>query len=166
MTRTLPRDQDKMDQELALYAESEIKLSQMKSKSEGRDDGSLADVESIVSIEDRMQSFDAAAAQESIVFIGDALREIRQEFRHLKSFGHENRYGYEDINSMDGNNFIDPSEGRFDRRRSYTTDISTTTRTHSRLHSSDTFMGDHAKMDNLQKVRQESVQSLGFVTTL
>lgn len=39
---------------------------------------------SLMSIEDRMQSFDATAANESLRFIGDALREIGAEFNHFR----------------------------------------------------------------------------------
>ena len=39
---------------------------------------------SLMSIEDRMQSFDATAANESMKFIGNALREIGAEFNHFR----------------------------------------------------------------------------------
>jgi hypothetical protein len=50
---------------------------------------SLAGEESIVSIEDRMSSFDAAAARESWTFIEDALREIAQLTKPRTVSGYE-----------------------------------------------------------------------------
>ncbi len=53
------------------------------------ENGSLAGEESIVSIEDRMSSFDAAAARESWTFIEDALREIAQLTKPRAVSGYE-----------------------------------------------------------------------------
>jgi len=76
LAKSLPRDQDRMETELAAYAASEIE------KAGG---GALAEDDStIVSIEDRMTSFDAGAARESIHFVGVALREMQDEVRHLR----------------------------------------------------------------------------------
>jgi len=57
--------------------------------------------ESLMSIEDRMHSFDAAGANESLKFIGDAMREIGQEFIQL-SRGSSSRRNYQMISTNDG----------------------------------------------------------------
>lgn len=90
---TLPRDQDAMDAELKEYSEYMIKSCTGTSK--GTDDAVEDDMEnstvaegsivSIVSIEERMTSFDGSAARESIGFLGDAFREIGEE---MSNFGH------------------------------------------------------------------------------
>jgi len=89
---TLPHDQDAMDAELAQYAKNMVDNIQTESSSaasyyDDYDDSTIAD-ESIVSIEDRMTSFDDQAARESIIFLGDAFREIGEELSH---FGHGGR---------------------------------------------------------------------------
>ena len=67
-----------MDSELAEYAASAVKAAH-----QGRllDDGG-----SLISIEDRMTSFDAIGAHESIIFVGNAFREIGDEIRTIKHF--------------------------------------------------------------------------------
>jgi len=70
LAKTLPRDQDAMEAELAEYAEA--RLQEMVS---------IDEEGSIVSIEERMTSFDAGAARESIQFMGEAFREIGDEIR-------------------------------------------------------------------------------------
>ena len=76
-----------MESELASYAQSKKQSTSTTpmsylDDSDGikmlDDNMSFAGDESIVSIEDRMSSFDAAAARESWYFIGGALREIGQ----------------------------------------------------------------------------------------
>ena len=76
LARTLPHDQDAMETELAKYAESRMQ--------EKRIPYSVDDEASIISIEERMTSFDAGAARQSIQFMGEAFREIRT-FRPLRS---------------------------------------------------------------------------------
>ncbi len=95
LAKTLPDDQDKMEKELAKYVESKLNSAKtqysLSMKYKDADSAIFDDVErfkildddltqygneSIVSIEDRMSSFDAAAARESWIFIEDALREI------------------------------------------------------------------------------------------
>lgn len=101
LAKTLPDDQDKMVAELASYAESKKQKKENNSnlpltfseqyKELGSsifddsqrfqrldDNMTQTGEESIVSIEDRMSSFDVAAARESWTFIEDALREMRQ----------------------------------------------------------------------------------------
>lgn len=100
LAKTLPIDQDAMDAELARYAaskfdnvvnndETSAAFNESASSfiSKTLDDIQLDESvgeESVVSITDRMTSFDAAAAQESISFIGDALREIGEELSMMK----------------------------------------------------------------------------------
>eukprot|EP00978_Attheya_sp_CCMP212_P027497 scaffold92094_cov55-Attheya_sp.AAC.5 len=93
LARSLPKDQDAMEAELALYAETV--LIQHRNANQGGDRSvtsgdnindnddldTLAD-ESIVSIDERATSFDANAARESLTFMSDALREIGDEWLH------------------------------------------------------------------------------------
>jgi len=96
LAKTFPSDQDAMDAELARYAESMInRVNQADEEDVTKslrlediraiddhdmislyDDLTMVGENSIVSIEDRMTSFDAAAAKESWSFIEGALREI------------------------------------------------------------------------------------------
>jgi len=98
LAKTLPIDQDAMDADLARYAASKFKVTTNDAQNSFNDSVSssvsktLDDIqldesvgeESVVSITDRMTSFDAAAAQESLSFIGDALREIGEELSLMK----------------------------------------------------------------------------------
>jgi hypothetical protein len=67
LAKTLPRDQDKMEAELESYAEQAMARLQP-------DEG-----EPVVSIEERMTSFDGVAAQESLVFMREGFKELREE---------------------------------------------------------------------------------------
>lgn len=60
--KTLPQDQDSMEAELAQYVRNQL----------DEDDES-----SIVSLEDRMSSFDNTAARETAVFLSQSLSELR-----------------------------------------------------------------------------------------
>jgi translation initiation factor 4G len=71
LARSLPVDQDAMEQELATYAANAMEMA----------DNRFDEEESIVSIEDRMTSFDVGAARQSLKFVGDAIREIEEELR-------------------------------------------------------------------------------------
>jgi hypothetical protein len=71
LSRTLPKDQDAMELELKRYAASALERAQLQ----------FGDEESIVSIEDRMVSFDGGALRESLKFVGDAIHEIGDEIR-------------------------------------------------------------------------------------
>ena len=73
LAKTLPHDQDAMEAELAQYAEA--RLQEM---------APIDEEGSIVSIEERMTSFDAGAARESIQFMGEAFREISDEIRLIR----------------------------------------------------------------------------------
>ena len=111
LAKTLPRDQDAMEAELAQYAEA--RLQEM----------AVIDEEgSIVSIEERMTSFDAGAARESIQFMGEAFREIGDEIRmrrplhpscHLQQVDEEG----EDV-EIDRNDFERRRQLWIDRQRS------------------------------------------------
>jgi len=69
-----------MEKELAKYAESKMSTLMLHSQDlELVDDVTVADDESLVSLEDRFTTFNAAAAQESLYFIGDVLRGMGEE---------------------------------------------------------------------------------------
>ena len=116
-----------MDEELARYAESEInqKYGTQRQMIPSGDSCSSIGVEtlfddmasithggdeSIMSIEDRMVSFDAAAAQQSLSFIGDAFREIGEELSsQLGQRGHGVGQGvnnYTVLSDQDGHEII------------------------------------------------------------
>jgi hypothetical protein len=67
LAKTLPRDQDKMEAELESYAEEAMARLQPDED------------ESVVTLEERMTSFDGVAAQESLVFMREGWKEFRQE---------------------------------------------------------------------------------------
>lgn len=72
LAKTLPLDQDQMENELKKYADSIC--GQRKSMSvDSFDEDDLA---SIVSIEDRMTAFDQHAARDSLNFVREAIMEI------------------------------------------------------------------------------------------
>lgn len=70
LARTLPRDEDAMEAELAQYAAAALERTQGPAQ---EDDSTM------VSIEDRMISFDGSAARESMRFVGVAIREMSAE---------------------------------------------------------------------------------------
>ncbi|KAL7532930.1 hypothetical protein ACHAWF_004288 [Thalassiosira exigua] len=81
LAKTLPADQDRMEAELATYASSSLDIGQYGSIADtGRSDKSYSeDVDgdlSLFNIENQASSFDAIAARQSLVFLGDSLREI------------------------------------------------------------------------------------------
>ncbi len=80
---TLPNDQDAMDAELEQYAKKMVDKVQKDCSSTTSYHSDFDDSESIISIEDRMTSFDDQAALESINFLGDAFREIGEELSHF-----------------------------------------------------------------------------------
>lgn len=122
LAKTLPNDQDAMDAELERYAASKINSansseignevlpttmvdeinhgSNLERVMTNFDDMTLAGEESIISIEDRITSFDASALQESWTFIGGALREIA-EASHIR-----NRPHYQVIVESDGDDDV------------------------------------------------------------
>jgi len=87
LAKTLPEDQDAMDTELARYAQTKINgisvKEDVRQNEDELDDLTIADQESLVSLEDRMTTFNAAAAHQSLSFLGDAFREIGEELSHL-----------------------------------------------------------------------------------
>jgi hypothetical protein len=74
LAKALPRDQDKMEAELASYAEQAMARLQPEGGS-----SVVGTEEPVVSIEERMISFDGVAAQESLVFMREGFKEIRKE---------------------------------------------------------------------------------------
>jgi hypothetical protein len=78
LAKTLPRDQDKMEAELTAYAEQAL------ARLQPADDDYEGD--SVVSIEERMTSFDGAAARESLLFMREGFKELREVSGKLKSF--------------------------------------------------------------------------------
>lgn len=73
LSRTLPNDEDAMNAELAQYAKTAMLKHDAPSI--------LSEDDDMVSIEDRMISFDGSAARESFRFVGVAIREISEEIR-------------------------------------------------------------------------------------
>ena len=72
-----------MERELAKYAESKMSAVILEPRNqELEDEITVADDESLVSLEDRFSTFDAAAAQESLYFIGDVIRGMGEEITH------------------------------------------------------------------------------------
>lgn len=123
LAKTLPNDQDAMDAELERYAASKISNATIGGGTGNEilptafvdelhqgthieraisnfDDMTLAGEESIISIEDRITSFDASALQESWTFIGGALREIA-EASHIR-----NRPHYQVITESEGDDIL------------------------------------------------------------
>lgn len=98
LAKSLPKDQDLMEAELARYAEMAVRNNLENGKSNGQtdalpllsldgrgdDDGSMA--ASLLSIEERMTSFDGAAARQSLQFMRLGIRELSEEVRHLGHF--------------------------------------------------------------------------------
>jgi len=74
LSKTLPHDQDAMEMELARYAETALGKDAPSVTSE--DSWSLAGDESLVSIEERANYFDARAAEQSLMFLGEAFKEV------------------------------------------------------------------------------------------
>jgi len=91
LSQTLPRDEDAMEAELAQYVASTLAAQRVV-----EDDGT------IVSIEERMTSFDGFAARESMKFVGFAFREISEEIRSVDPFhcGSDDRIDEEDENGV------------------------------------------------------------------
>lgn len=78
LAKTLPQDEDKMTAELAAYAAS-LTTSANTSSTE------LMMVEDEpTTIEDRISTWDAAAARESMEFFNAGFKEIRDEIQHYK----------------------------------------------------------------------------------
>lgn len=76
LSKTLPKDQDAMNADLAQYAASALANQQQLHHDE--------DSSTLVSIEDRMTSWDDGAARESMQFVGAAFKEIGNEMRTIK----------------------------------------------------------------------------------
>jgi hypothetical protein len=103
LAKTLPRDQDTMESELAQYAEARLQQIEI-----------IDEEGSIVSIEERMTSFDAGAARESIHFMGEAFREIGDEIR-LRRPMHPSCHLHQVDEEEEGDTEINRSD--FERRR-------------------------------------------------
>ena len=74
LAQTLPRDQDAMETELARYAETALEKDEPSVTSE--DSWSMAGDASLMSIEERAHYFDAHAAEQSLMFLGEAFKEV------------------------------------------------------------------------------------------
>jgi len=70
LARTLPVDQDSMEAELASYAKQALATN-------GQVPSTLDD--SLVSIEDRMTSFDGTAVKQSFMYVREGIKEIKME---------------------------------------------------------------------------------------
>lgn len=79
LAKTLPKDEDKMNAELAEYAANAVAVDHRH----GSSNSNFDDLETPVSIEDRISSWDAAAARESMQFFSSGLKEIREEIQHI-----------------------------------------------------------------------------------
>lgn len=82
LMKTLPRDQDAMEAELALYAAhaiSAVTTTALAPKNDGHD---VDDETSIVTIEERMTSFDDIAAKETLVYVRAGIQELRSPLFH------------------------------------------------------------------------------------
>lgn len=72
LMKTLPDDQDAMEAELASYAAHAI--------STARRQGSGDENDSLISIEERITSFDNRAAQETLSYVRAGIKELRSPF--------------------------------------------------------------------------------------
>jgi hypothetical protein len=88
LMNTLPRDQDIMEAELALYAAQTFRSFQNASSlgqaSMARDDGGLDCAEDelvVTTIAERMTSFDEIAAKETLLYVQAGIQELRSPFR-------------------------------------------------------------------------------------
>lgn len=68
LARTLPKDQDNMEAELAQYAQAAMN---------NRKD--IEESESLISIEERMTAFDSVAARETLDYVRQGFQELRAE---------------------------------------------------------------------------------------
>jgi len=74
LAKTLPCDQDAMETELARYAKTALEKDEPSVTSE--DSWSIAGDVSLMSIEERAHYFDAHAAEQSLMFLGEAFKEV------------------------------------------------------------------------------------------
>jgi hypothetical protein len=82
LSSSLPHDQSNMEKELAIYAESKLSVNDSRPLYQDLgDESTVADDDSLVSLEDRFSTFDATAVQESLHFIGDVLRGMGEEIK-------------------------------------------------------------------------------------
>eukprot|EP00538_Stauroneis_constricta_P006473 CAMPEP_0119551606 /NCGR_PEP_ID=MMETSP1352-20130426/4811_1 /TAXON_ID=265584 /ORGANISM="Stauroneis constricta, Strain CCMP1120" /LENGTH=743 /DNA_ID=CAMNT_0007597691 /DNA_START=81 /DNA_END=2312 /DNA_ORIENTATION=- len=94
LSRTLPGDQDQMETELARYAEEAVQLAQQQQQKQQEqlqqydqnDHNNNDDTSSMVSIEERILSFDGNAARQSLKFMRMGIKEISDEVVHLRHF--------------------------------------------------------------------------------
>jgi len=75
LAKTLPHDQDAMETELARYAETALGGKDAPSVT-SEDSWSIAGDISLMSIEERAHFFDARAAEQSLMFLGEAFKEV------------------------------------------------------------------------------------------
>lgn len=74
LMKTLPEDQDKMEAELASYAANAISTARKRPSS-------CDENESLVSIEDRITSFDSTAAKQTLSYVRAGIQELRSPFQ-------------------------------------------------------------------------------------
>jgi len=86
LAKTLPKDEDKMNAELAAYASSVTAANDVDNEDHHQHSSSNFDDKEtpLVSIEDRISTWDAVAARESMEFFSSGLKEIREEIQHMK----------------------------------------------------------------------------------
>ena len=133
LAKSLPEDQDKMEAELARYAASAMATTTPSKSLDGTDHSSfmaadefsleperpdsnmsLEDDVSLVSIEDRMTTFDNVAVRESISFIQKGMRELN--FRPLCAGPHSGLDSYDDEDDSDSGDTEDYDKEEQSRR--------------------------------------------------
>jgi len=111
LMKTLPQDQDAMEAELATYAALQIKGAQKDTTLISLDD------ESLISIEERMTSFDSIAARETLGFMKAGLKELRSPFNCGTSTVKESERSSESSSDSLHENGLDSDEEAAARRR-------------------------------------------------
>jgi translation initiation factor 4G len=90
LAKTLPKDQDSMEAELASYAQEaiarqnqpvSIALYSQATYRDDHDDGSAMNESIEVSIEDRMTYFDGTAARQTLHYVKEGVEELKQELK-------------------------------------------------------------------------------------
>jgi hypothetical protein len=77
LIKWLPKDEDAMEAELASYAQKAISGQSAK----------VDDDEAILSIEDRIASFDGRAAKQTILYVQEGLKELSEELNPFRICG-------------------------------------------------------------------------------
>ena len=76
LVKTLPADQDAMEAELASYAEQAMRAEPQANNRRTES----TDSDTIISIDERRLAFDNVAAQQTLEYMREGFKEIREEF--------------------------------------------------------------------------------------